>query len=402
MMSSLSQQSVATNKKVEANRYLAALARGLVLGKFDLTEAERYFRHFASLYSIGIDTNATCNLSCGYCYLDRYNRQTTPTYVDLARLFEVLEEHCRTGEELDLIALVGKEPFADRRGVALLQHLDHLSLQGERFRFGVVTNGVLIDRFLDDLPPSIAYIDVSLDGPEPVTDRARGAGVFRRATRNIRRLADRGMEVWVSAVLHADSAVPKDIETFMVSLAEEFGCRRFYFSPIRNFTGSLQERLLSFHKIASAQDAVLESAERHLSIERVILDHPYEAVWRDYFWNLVKGVDQIDELCIDEFGNILHPLASRSFRKLDIFPHGPWGTCRIDAAGNYLWDVESRTFAAPETVGDIGAKSLQDLHQNAVEVWLRPMLERFIANMRSSRVLSDHDSALTTLSLPVL
>lgn len=398
----LTRPSRATQKKIDANRYLPALARGLVLGDFDLAEAEVYFRHFASLYSIGIDTNAICNLSCGYCYLDKYNRTTVPNYVDLNRLFDVLEEHCNVAEELDLVALVGKEPFADRRGTSLLQHLDRLSMHGQRFRFGVVTNGVLVDRHIDDIPPSIAYIDVSLDGTEAVTDRLRGDGVFRSATRNIRRLADRGFDIWVSAVLHAESIIPQEIEAFMVSLAEDFGCGQFYFSPLRNFTGSLENRLLSFDRIAVVQEAIIESAERHSSIRRVILDHPYEAVWRDYFWNLADGFDRTGELRIDEFGNILHPLTGRSFRKLDIFPHGPWGTCRIDAAGNFLWDVESRTFVSPESVGNVDSHSIADLHRSAVDAWLQPMLQRFMANMKKNRFSRYQDAALTTVSLPVL
>jgi MoaA/NifB/PqqE/SkfB family radical SAM enzyme len=392
----------AKSKKIEANRYLPALARGLVTGEFTLEQAARYFTHFAALYSIGIDTNAICNLSCNYCYLDHYNRTTAPEYIDLARLSDVLTRHCEEAENLDLIALVGKEPFADGRGVALLRHIEALSVGGTRFRFGVVTNGVLVDRYLDDIPSSISYIDVSLDGPESITDRVRGKVVFGAATRNIRRLVDRGFEVWISAVLHVESVTAQDLEQFMAYVAEDLGCTRFYFSPIRNFTGSLQERLLSFRQIAAVQDDIVAAVERLRSIERVILDHPYEAVWRDYFWNDKDAPERLARLRIDAFGNILDPLTPRAYRKLDVFPHGPWGTCRIDATGNYLWDVESRTYAHPDAVGTVKSHTLEELHGRALNSSLIPMLERFMKNVRGNRWLSEDGVALTTVSLPML
>jgi putative peptide-modifying radical SAM enzyme len=59
-------------------------------------------------------------------------------------------------------------------------------------RFMIQTNGIL----LPSLPPEIAnrfeLIHLSIDGPEPVTDRYRGTGTYRTVIRNAKRLVEKG------------------------------------------------------------------------------------------------------------------------------------------------------------------------------------------------------------------
>src|SRR5438094_9481189 len=96
------------SRKIEANAYLPRLAEGYVCGELTLDDLVAYFQAFAHLYTVGIDVNAICNLSCGYCYLDAYNPTSTPVYVELEHFYRFLTEVSAAG--VDLIALVGKEP----------------------------------------------------------------------------------------------------------------------------------------------------------------------------------------------------------------------------------------------------------------------------------------------------
>lgn len=393
-------QSAVASKKLTANAYLPRLAEGYVRGEIGLKELIKFFHAYNHLYTIGVDVNAICNLACDYCYLDAYNRSTAPTYVDLPEVESFLAACAAEG--VDLIALVGKEPFADDRGPQLLRFLDSLSRGGQRFRFGVVTNGTLVVRALDSVPSSVAYVDVSLDGPEFVNDRVRGKNVFRRAVRGIRALLDQRVEVWISAVLHTHNRHPPVLGDFVRSVVGETGCGRFYFSPVRNFTGALQPFLLSYGEIASAQNALADIAESESGIDRVILDHPYEAVWRDYFWPVLDGQpSRLPSLSVDGFGNVLEQIGERTFKKLDVFPHGPWATCRIDARGEYLADVEARTYAQPESVGNVAELSPQLLQRRAMLNHLEPMMSRFLANMQRARRARTEAVALTSVSMPL-
>lgn len=391
---------VIRQRKREVNSYLPAVAASYVRNELGIEDLALFFRHYAHIYTVGVDANAICNLSCRYCYLDLYNQKTVPLYADLTHFQRVFEEVRDAG--VDLVALVGKEPFADDRGIALLKSLDRLSQSGTVFRYGVVTNGTFIDRYFDALPESLAYVDVSLDGPEQINDAVRGDGVFKRAGRNIRALVDRSYDVWTSSVLHAKSSDGLALSDFIKRIVGEYGCGKFYFSPVRNFTGSLQPFLLSFEEISRVEDALVNLAECIPGVESIILDHPYEAVWRDYFWPLACGRDfRFQQFVTDEWGNVLRQMSSRCFQKLDIFPHGPWGTCRIDAQGTYLADVESRTYSNPKGVGSIVDHGTYSLFAEALQDELTSMLKRFLDNMQLTSELNRTAPALTSVSIPV-
>lgn len=390
--------SVLTHKR-EANALLPIVAAAYASGELNFESLVDFFRNYAHLYSVGIDTNALCNLACGYCYLESYNPDTVSRYADLEYFYKILQE--AKNADIDLVALVGKEPFADERGIGLLRFLDSLSESGSAFRYGVVTNGTLIDRYVSRLPKSLAYVDISLDGPELPNDLVRGKGVFRRASRNIRSLVDLGYEVWTSSVLHTWSADSAAVSDFVRRLVCEYGCSRFYFSPVRNFTGSLHPFLLSFDAIARIQDELVEIAERTPGVQTVILDHPYEAVWRDYIWPVREGRPfSPNDFVVDQGANVLRKLSSRCFQKLDIFPHGPWATCRVDAQGMYLADVESRTYAQPAGIGSIAVDSIYSLFTKAVNNELVPMLRSFLANMYSASQVVPTQAALSSVSMP--
>ncbi len=303
---------------------------------------------------------------------------------------------------MDLIAIVGKEPFADDRGIRVLRHLHARREEGQNFRYGVVTNGTLLERYIDELPPTISYVDVSLDGAEGKTDAMRGSGVYAKATQAIKELVKRGRDVWISSVMYADALTPKDTVDFMYRIASETGCKKFYLSPVRNFTGRLEQMLVSFRRIREMQQLIADSVLDTSIVERVILDHPYESVWRDYFAQTSsQSQSRLELLKIDRFGNVLHQLSQACFRKLDVFPHGPWGTCRVDARGEYLSDVEARTFAHPKSIGNIESNSADNLHDQAIALDLEPMLERFLQNMVRSMRHSEDDAALKTVSVPL-
>ena len=77
----------------------------------------------------------------------------------------------------------------------------------DHFRFGILTNGTLIDahvaRRLGELKP--AFVQVSLEGSQKTNDAIRGAGTFDRITAALQHLTA-PMNGWESRVSKKPSA----------------------------------------------------------------------------------------------------------------------------------------------------------------------------------------------------
>lgn len=390
----------ALDRKREVNSYLPRVAFAYLRREITFEELLSFFCNYSHLYTLGLDTNAICNLACSYCYLDRYNREKNVEYQPLFKFEQIIREAVCSG--VDLIALVGKEPFADDRGINLLTFMHRLREQGHNFRYGVVTNGTLLERYMDRLPRTIAYVDVSLDGLPAINDTLRGEGVYQKATETCRQLVDRGYEVWVSSVVHGQALGSDTTRQFLTDIVNRTGVNKFYFSPVRNFTGNLDALLLSFGEISKVESEIISISERVSGLERIVLDHPYEAVWRDYLvQNMGRMESILDALYVDGYGAVFERLSGRVLRKLDIFPHGPWGTARIDAYGNYLADVEARTYEVPPSVGNIANQTLASLHALALRKQLSPIMRSFLDHMHEASAVPSEGKALTSASIPV-
>lgn len=123
-----------------------------------------------------------CNLACTYCdpewARERFAREVS---YDVGALERFLAHDPDVA-----LQFYGGEPLMR---VDLLREVlarvkpKHVVLQ---------TNGMLLDRLDDALLERLDVISVSLDGPEAVTDRARGAGVYRRVLDQLCKLHERG------------------------------------------------------------------------------------------------------------------------------------------------------------------------------------------------------------------
>lgn len=133
--------------------------------------------------------NNVCNLKCEHCYVGlKHEQATLPLSVSE---WEKFFEDC-----LKIGALtfgnVGKEPTLDwEKSISLLRWLAKRSKAIERLRFGLVTNGILLDDAkiadLVDIMPT--YLDISLDGDRRAHDLIRGAGMHEILMKNLSKLA---------------------------------------------------------------------------------------------------------------------------------------------------------------------------------------------------------------------
>ena len=135
-----------------------------------------------------------CNLNCSYCYIPDTMRRSGEN-MSPARVLESLEKlhayfsgHMAEGR-LPQVIFHGAEPLLVREAI-----FAGIEAYGDRFRFGVQTNGTLLDdSAVEFLTSHGVGIGLSLDGPvAAVADRTRrrwnGDGVFEHVTRAIDKL----------------------------------------------------------------------------------------------------------------------------------------------------------------------------------------------------------------------
>lgn len=120
-----------------------------------------------------------CNLTCAHCFVYTEGNPNDATN-DLPDE-ELLSELVRVRDRHGIFGMLwmGGEPMLRwrllERGVKLFQ------------RNVITTNGTVP---LVDFGPSVTYV-VSVDGPEDLNDRVRGAGVFAKVKRTIARIPER-------------------------------------------------------------------------------------------------------------------------------------------------------------------------------------------------------------------
>lgn len=147
----------------------------------------------------------TCNIRCRHCYFFGEGRHLEGKHVN----FDILVRTIIEAEEMGLykIKLCGGEPMAYYRMKELLQFLN-----SRKIRTTIITNGLLIDEFIDELDCTKLSFVVSLDGFEHSHDYLRGKGTFKRTKNNIERATNVGFDVEINMVVYDKNV--NDIEKF--------------------------------------------------------------------------------------------------------------------------------------------------------------------------------------------
>ncbi len=149
-------------------------------------------------------TNA-CNLRCKHCYFFAKGKHERAQFLDL----EVMKRTILRAEEMGMyrIKLCGGEPlFYDR-----MEELIHF-LNTRKIGVTVISNGLLLHRYVGLFDPLKVSFVISLDGFAPAHDYLRGAGTFDRTVQNIKDALARGFDVSVNMVVYDRNK--DDVEVF--------------------------------------------------------------------------------------------------------------------------------------------------------------------------------------------
>jgi MoaA/NifB/PqqE/SkfB family radical SAM enzyme len=173
--------------------------------------------------SLDLELTRRCNLRCDYCFVGWSRDWHSDMPEDIA--LQIVEEGASAFE---MLHITGGEPFA-YKGVWRVIEAGLARGYGEVL---INTNGTMLDEEaaarLASYGPRMA-LSVSLDGPEPIHDAARGAGRFREASEGLRRLLDRGVRTTVMTVVTPavlDALVPF-VTDLMAAHPELFGITLF-------------------------------------------------------------------------------------------------------------------------------------------------------------------------------
>jgi len=145
---------------------------------------ETFIRKYSYPMEISYFINNMCNLKCKHCYVAYEDDKNALSLNEWKRVFD---------EFISLGALtfgnVGREPTLSwDKTKDLLCYFKAKRESIPRLRFGLVTNGTLLDKSkieeLEVIQPN--YVDISLDGTKDIHDYIRGIGSYERTINNLK------------------------------------------------------------------------------------------------------------------------------------------------------------------------------------------------------------------------
>ncbi len=145
-----------------------------------------------------------CGLECQHCFLGYESGATISPLIPMSVLLDTVTYMV---EKLGtrMIAVVDRDALTPKRSIPFFEHTAKLRKTYPEIKFGGVTNGLLIDRYADDLERiKLDYLDISMEGVRDEHDKIRGKGNFDLVLKNLRialkrQLAER---VIVATTLH--------------------------------------------------------------------------------------------------------------------------------------------------------------------------------------------------------
>ncbi len=167
------------------------------------------------LEMVHLQLTRQCNLNCWFC--GQRKKKKSPgederkmKLADWMRVLDQLDAMARKSQIRPCAMLWGGEAVLNRDFPVLVK-----SLKERGYRIGMITNGTLLEPYRELVDASFETLYFSIDGPEQIHDRIRGAGAFQKAAGAIRTLT-RAKRI-LTAVLTEETAACLDhmLDTFL-------------------------------------------------------------------------------------------------------------------------------------------------------------------------------------------
>jgi hypothetical protein len=312
-----------------------SLVADLLDGRLTSAVSATTLMQSANLREVGVDTNMICNLKCQYCYLD--DRAEAKGTVPVDTLTERFSALALSGTKL--FAFIGKEPLSDDRAVRVAEALNVFRRGGPTFRTGMVTNGTLVERWIDRLVDAdLSYIDISIDGLTDDENRLRGRSVSDRVRSGVRAILSSPLGDRFATATVLTEASLNAYPAFVSAMFDE-GVPTCFSSPVLRFAMSndVAAFAVSLEKTLRLVDALAEATLSAAPGTQVILDLPYRYSWA----LLTSGRIAARDIAEDQFEALYwRHGASNVFLKLNPFPYSYWRALRVTHDGKAIVNMD--------------------------------------------------------------
>ncbi len=247
--------------------------------------------------------NNECNLQCHHCYVG-YQENGRALSIDMWK--EVFDSLISRGALT--FGNVGKEPIISwDKTSELLCYFREKKKTIPKLRFGMVTNGTLLDtpkiKVLESVQPD--YLDISIDGTKSVHDCIRGVGAYGKSIEAIKNIAAYKL---IQKIFISFTANKSNISTFgeMVDALYKYGIRNFLISPYITLNEP-DELFLPMNQISAWTSKLLGGEivdfNKYEGLQ-LYVKNDYTTT-RDLMNEFVsEGIIDLDNLLIDEYGVI--------------------------------------------------------------------------------------------------
>jgi radical SAM protein with 4Fe4S-binding SPASM domain len=188
-----------------------------------------------------------CNLRCGHCYQDTFDKESELDWSGLKKICDNLIDAMRRRKNKLTISLTGGEPFLKDE---LWRLIPYLSASDQVLELNIITNATLIQGYIDKLKkhPKLKTIFVSLEATSPkVNDAIRGEGNFQKVNENLNLLKENGFKVYIMFTLQR-----RNIDQ---------ACKLLDFCKRRSLEGFVLERFIPLGQSIKIRDELVSASQ---------------------------------------------------------------------------------------------------------------------------------------------
>lgn len=305
---------------------------------------------------LAVDINGSCHYGCFFCESNNYYKGrvllTDSEQEDLFRKLGELGQVAGT-----VVSLAGLEPLASPVVARKIPKLVGLLDQSQVV--GLITAGKNLVEFSGLVADNVDFLNVSLDGPQPIHDAVRGKGAFDSACAGIEMLLHRGFP--------ADRIVPSSVACRSTwrrlpelwnCLKTRYGLFRFAVNLVEADTEASYAALLSPRHARSLVDEAIASG---LAVS-IGLSPRSQTDCRGFWTDVGERLSSLkDCFAYDALGFPIIPLTDRVSLRL-VYSHLIYGKiAKIDATGEILVRHEDLTERNRVSLSNMARNSFDEL-----------------------------------------
>jgi MoaA/NifB/PqqE/SkfB family radical SAM enzyme len=315
----------------------------------------------------------TCGLECQHCFLGYASGAMISQLIPLPRLMQTMTELV-TQLGTRMICVTDRDALTPQRSLPLFEHLAQLRQRYPTLKFGGVTNGLFIHKYVESLAHiKPDYLDISIDGTQHEHDRIRGVGKYDIVLNNLRLALDQQLatRVMVATTLTRlnDTAIIRMIHQMIV----QDGVQWFDVGPL--MAVKMQQYQLRARDVAEFLASLVASLKPVKADQPVAILMELCAYCAAFLPALIdEGWLNPQEIRQDRYGHLYQKIPINDSITLilrpELIPEYWRHTLRITADGYVVGGCEPliQKEYQQNAVGNIQTESMRDLYTRSLAI----------------------------------